>query len=115
MRQRSLVPADADYLRILENKTALLMAMSCQAGAMLNGASKEIAEACRNFGLCFGMAYQLVDDFNDQDAAVSRSLDMLGMAENFIEEAKKSLAFAEGKDSHQKLVSLCGYTLNRRE
>lgn len=115
LRKNDLFPAEPDYLRILKNKTALLMAASCKSGAMLNGASREIAEACENFGLCFGMAYQLVDDFNDKDVSVGITFNLLEIAGNYIVEAKKSLDFADGEESRKMLDLLCDYVLSRRE
>lgn len=49
----------------IERKTALLIAICCQTGAILSNASKEQVEAFYNFGHHLGMAFQIKDDLLD--------------------------------------------------
>lgn len=56
---------EEEYLRIIELKTAALMACCCQIGAILGGAVPKQEMALRNFGHKLGMAFQLVDDALD--------------------------------------------------
>ena len=58
------------YFKVIESKTALLMSASCEVGAILSGAQPEVVATLREFGLRFGFLYQLVDDWQDQDAPV---------------------------------------------
>jgi len=58
------------YFKVIESKTALLMSASCEVGAILSGARPEAVDTLREFGLRFGFLYQLVDDWQDQDAPV---------------------------------------------
>lgn len=54
-----------NYLRRIERKTALLISVSCEMGAMLaNAPAREIA-ALRNYGYYLGMAFQVTDDILD--------------------------------------------------
>jgi len=50
------------HLGILKRKTAELMAAACEAGGILGGASPQERRALRNYGLAFGMGFQLTDD-----------------------------------------------------
>ena len=53
---------EAAYLKIVEYKTATLVAASCKVGGIIAGASLEEQAALYRFGLHLGMAFQLADD-----------------------------------------------------
>ncbi len=57
-----------DYLAIIRSKTAALMSACCAAGALVAGGSEPHVAAAEEFGLQFGLAFQLMDDQMDQDA-----------------------------------------------
>ncbi|MGI6413944.1 MAG: polyprenyl synthetase family protein [Syntrophomonadaceae bacterium] len=54
-----------NYLRRIERKTALLIAVSCQLGAMVVNAPPREVEALRLYGYYLGMAFQITDDILD--------------------------------------------------
>ncbi len=54
-----------EYLKIIENKTASLFQCCCLLGAKLSEASKEDTDAAAQFGLNWGMAFQIADDLSD--------------------------------------------------
>lgn len=54
-----------DYLRRIKRKTALLIAISCQLGAILSGLSKEDVKSLYRYGYYVGMSYQIIDDILD--------------------------------------------------
>lgn len=56
---------EAEYLRMIELKTAVLIAASLKIGAIVGGASPDKATALYRFGLNIGMAFQLQDDLLD--------------------------------------------------
>lgn len=60
-----------DYLAIIRSKTAALMSACCAAGALVAGGSERQVAAAEEFGLQFGLAFQLMDDQMDQDALAS--------------------------------------------
>jgi heptaprenyl diphosphate synthase len=53
------------YLRRIKRKTALLIAMSCQLGAIASGAPYPVQRKLYEFGYNAGMAFQLTDDILD--------------------------------------------------
>lgn len=53
------------YLKMIEYKTAVLLAAAMKMGAIVAGASIEHQEAIYNFGHCLGLAFQLQDDYLD--------------------------------------------------
>jgi octaprenyl-diphosphate synthase len=54
-----------DYLRIVADKTAVLMETACRGGAILGGLDSEKEEALAQFGFNLGMAFQMTDDVID--------------------------------------------------
>lgn len=59
---------EEDYLTIIKRKTASFMSACCQMGATLAGMSPGACKALINYGLCFGMAFQIIDDCLDLTA-----------------------------------------------
>jgi geranylgeranyl diphosphate synthase, type II len=55
----------SEYLRMIEYKTAVLIAAAMKMGAIVAQASKEDAKLIYIFGLNLGMAFQLQDDYLD--------------------------------------------------
>ncbi len=53
------------YFRIVEGKTAQLIASACASGALLAGAEEAVAERFHRFGLHWGIAFQITDDTLD--------------------------------------------------
>ena len=54
-----------DYLLMIKNKTAVLLAASLQMGAMIAGASAVEQKKIYDFGIRLGLAFQLQDDYLD--------------------------------------------------
>ncbi|ADU30132.1 heptaprenyl diphosphate synthase component II [Evansella cellulosilytica] len=53
------------YFRRIKRKTALLIAISCQLGAIASGAPEAHVRALSRFGYNVGMAFQITDDILD--------------------------------------------------
>ncbi len=56
---------EADYLRVIERKTAVLFAAATRLGAVLAGASEPQQNALAEFGMNLGYAFQIADDVLD--------------------------------------------------
>ncbi len=54
-----------EYDRIIDGKTAALIAGAARIGAILAGFDKELIENCAQMGSHFGIAFQIVDDLLD--------------------------------------------------
>jgi octaprenyl-diphosphate synthase len=57
--------SEADYLAVISAKTAALFGAACEVGAILGDRAEAEAEACRDYGLNLGIAFQLIDDALD--------------------------------------------------
>mgnify|MGYP003120544102 CR=1 FL=1 len=55
----------ADYLKMIEFKTAVLVGASLQMGAIVAGASEDCKKSMYEFGRLLGIAFQLQDDYLD--------------------------------------------------
>ena len=69
---------EAEYLRIVEHKTAGLIAASCGIGAIFGNASIDRQDALFRFGQRLGIAFQLADDTLDYAANGDRLGKSLG-------------------------------------
>jgi geranylgeranyl diphosphate synthase type I len=90
--QRSRVSV-ADYLTMIEKKTAVLIAAATRLGACLAGVPPERVRAFSDFGLSLGLAFQLQDDLLGiwGDPAVTGK-----SAASDLEKRKKSLPVVYG-------------------
>lgn len=60
--------AEADYMRIISNKTATLFSAAAETAAIIAGATSEQQQALADYGLYLGIAFQLLDDILDYQA-----------------------------------------------
>jgi octaprenyl-diphosphate synthase len=64
-RKRSGLTTEAEYLRIITQKTASFMSACCRIGAVLGGIAPDQVEALTRYGLDLGVAFQISDDSLD--------------------------------------------------
>ena len=62
---------EAEYMRVIEEKTACLIAAGCELGALAGGGSFEAHSALGRFGGAVGLAFQITDDLFDYFGAES--------------------------------------------
>lgn len=93
------------YIIIVKKKTASLFAASCQAGAIASKSSEIFENALEGYGLDFGIAFQIIDDYLDlvgerkklgkepgQDIAVGElTLPILNLLESVSERRKQTV------------------------
>ncbi len=54
-----------EYLKVIESKTAALFAAATEVGAVITEQDQEITEAIKDYGMCLGVAFQIIDDILD--------------------------------------------------
>lgn len=91
-----------EYWRMIEGKTAALMASSCQLGAVCAQASAATQRYYREFGRCLGLAFQIQDDYlgiwgNPEKTGKSIASDLVA--------GKKSLPVVYALDQGKKFAN----------
>lgn len=59
--------SEAEYMRVISDKTAVLFEAAAHCGAMIAGADISVQQALKSAGRDIGLAFQLVDDALDYD------------------------------------------------
>ena len=97
------------YLNILKNKTAVLMSASCHSGAILAVADPALAEKLADFGMAFGLAFQLLDDHKDHDSLVGEEIDIVDMALQQMGQAREILGHLKASVYREELIRACDF------
>ncbi len=63
--EKALIVSEEEYLRMIELKTAVLLAASAKIGALIGGAEDKDADLLYEFGRNLGLAFQIQDDLLD--------------------------------------------------
>ncbi|HEX7878556.1 MAG TPA: polyprenyl synthetase family protein, partial [Candidatus Eisenbacteria bacterium] len=64
-KKRDLTTSEADYFRMIDEKTATLIAAACEIGGYLTYGDGKERQALHRFGTELGMAFQITDDLLD--------------------------------------------------
>ena len=54
--------SEADYMEMIEKKTAVLLRAAAESGAVIGGATEKQAKSLASYGLNLGLAFQMQDD-----------------------------------------------------
>jgi len=82
----------ADYAEAIMGKTGLLIAASCEIGAIYGGATREQQQALRTYGVGLGCAFQMIDDLLDYTGDEKKTGKRVG---NDLAEGKMTLPLIE--------------------
>jgi len=82
----------ADYAEAIMGKTGLLIAASCEIGAIFGGATPAQQQALRTYGVGLGCAFQMIDDLLDYTGDEQKTGKRLG---NDLAEGKMTLPLIE--------------------
>ncbi|MFA5817938.1 MAG: polyprenyl synthetase family protein [Bacteroidales bacterium] len=63
--EKAIIVSEDEYLRMIELKTAVLLAASAKIGAIIGGADDKDSELLYEFGRNLGLAFQIQDDLLD--------------------------------------------------
>jgi octaprenyl-diphosphate synthase len=97
---------DNEYLDIITRKTAMLMRSCCIAGALSVNASPEQVQYIADFGLNFGILFQLRDDILDGENTVQAQA-LLPIYYEKTLQASESLTFSETAEALRALTVFC--------
>ncbi|WP_298286692.1 polyprenyl synthetase family protein [uncultured Lutibacter sp.] len=95
-----------EYLKMITNKTSVLVACAMKMGALIANSSDEDAEKIYKFGLFLGLAFQLQDDYLDtfgnvEDFGKQIGGDIMENKKTFL--YLKTIELANSKDKKQLL------------
>ncbi|NJD03247.1 MAG: polyprenyl synthetase family protein [Ruminiclostridium sp.] len=96
------------YYNLIKSKTALFTAYCCRLGANLATSDINTVSALENYGMNFGMTYQIVDDYADNDPIAVRHIG-LKESEEFAKQAESCLQGLEDSVYKTNLIYLIRY------
>ena len=97
------------YLDIITRKTALLMHSCCAAGAMSVGATPEQIQQISDFGLNFGILFQLRDDILDNENTEQAQ----ALLPNYLQKTRDSLQHFPDLETLEALRDLTVFCAER--
>ena len=97
---------DLDYIGIITRKTAMLMCSCCTAGALSVNASPEMIEQVSDFGLHFGILFQLKDDLIDGEKTQQAHALLPSYYDKTLK-ALKNLPATETTEALRELTAFC--------
>ena len=109
--------SEDDYFAAIKGKTALLIAATCEIGALAMGAIHTQQQALGEYGLSLGTAFQIIDDLLDYQGDATQTGKAVG---NDFQEGKMTLPLilalstANGED-RERLLFLLGNESGRQE
>jgi len=68
VRTFHLEMTEAEYLEVIERKTAILFSAAAEIGARISGQDESVIRRMTEYGMCLGVAFQLMDDALDYAA-----------------------------------------------
>lgn len=105
MNVRNPDTTEAQYMNVIQGKTAVLFQASSETAALLCGASDRQADQLADYGLNLGLAFQLIDDVLDYDGDAEKLGKNVG---DDLAEGKPTLplihAMATAPESGAKLI-----------
>jgi geranylgeranyl diphosphate synthase type II len=106
--EKAVIVSEDEYLRMIELKTAVLLAASVKIGAIIGGADDKNSELLYEFGRNLGLAFQIQDDLLDiyGDSKVFGKIpggDIIANKKTFL--LVKALEIASG-EQHKQLQEL---------
>ncbi len=100
--------SEQNYMRVIQDKTAILFQAAAQCGAILADAEQETENSLKQFGMHLGIAFQLIDDVLDYDGNSEALGKNIG---DDLAEGKPTLpliyAMDHGNESQVQLIRAC--------
>ena len=82
----------AEYLEISEDKTACLFSACCEGGGIIGESTDEGSRALGEFGMLFGLTFQMLDDLADRDHSLDPKIDLRGRTEEYARRTRVAAA-----------------------
>ncbi|NQV18971.1 MAG: polyprenyl synthetase family protein [Armatimonadetes bacterium] len=102
-----------EYLKIIEDKTASFMSTCCQSAAILVDSDEKTVKTLGKFGFNFGISYQLLDDYLDNDATFNFNINLFEKAKEYGKRAQVTIASFENSKYKNSLYNLITYLFEK--
>jgi hypothetical protein len=102
-----------DYLEITRDKTAYLFSACCRSAGIVSDVNGSMLDALSDFGLSFGLLFQMVDDLIDRDHHLDPSVDLGLKTREFAERAKGLTNTFNPGPPREKLTELVDFVLRQ--
>ena len=113
IRNNGVKPSLEDYLFLIESKTASLLSMCCFSGALLNHAGEKHLKQITDWGLYLGLAFQIVDDYLDEDSIFDNKPVLLEKAGEFLSLAEEKMKPLRSTATSRCLNQIGRYIIGR--
>lgn len=102
--------SEAEYLKMIEFKTSVLLGCALKIGAIIGGASEADQKEMYDFGIHLGLSFQMKDDYLDtfgETAKVGKRIggDILNNKKTYLYLKTRSLAGAEDLNTLNQMLS----------
>lgn len=105
-------PSNKLYLDVITKKTGTLFATACWSGGLNAGAAPTQLKALYEYGLAFGMAFQIIDDLIDKEIPEGLGAKAATKAKEYNAQALNALGAFSDNSIKDGLGRLPGYYLN---
>ena len=106
-------PSLAEYLEVIENKTASLFSISCMGGGLLYGADEKVLTALEKYGLYLGLAFQIIDDHIDRDSIFNTEMDMIKKSKDYAKLAQDEIDSIPENRIKKRLLTIPDFVIER--
>jgi len=103
VRTFHLEMTEAEYLEVVESKTAILFSAAAEIGARVSGQDETTIKRMAEYGMCLGVAFQLMDDVLDYAA---HSDDVGKPVGHDLEEGKITLPLIHAMAKNKQLYAM---------
>ena len=108
---------EQQYFGMVQKKTAALMGLSCETGALMGGADEKTTKALRNFGEKIGISFQIQDDVLNLTGDFEKYQKEIG---GDITEGKRTLMVVHAlkhatAEEKEKLISILSKNTEKKE
>jgi geranylgeranyl pyrophosphate synthase len=101
----------SDYKEIATDKTAVLFAACCRSAGLLSGATEMEQRRLAEFGLHFGLTFQMADDLVDNDHGLDPSVDLRAATLEYAEKARSQIALFDESPYRASLRDLIDFVI----
>jgi len=102
---------EAECLEVIERKTAVLFAAAAEVGAYVSGQPEDVVKSMAEYGMCLGVAFQLMDDALDYTVETEDAGKPVG---HDLEEGKITLPLIHAMHQDEALLARV-HTIAERE